>query len=594
MYESSDPRFRDLLAGALSGRLTRRQVFRRGLALGVSAGAMSFLLEACGSSSSSSSSSSSAASTSSSGSSGTATSAASSGSPAATSASSGGTPKQGGSIIIGTLGEASSINPLVANESEGLFRCKQLFDLLVRISPKDLKPAPGIAKSWDVNGLTYTFHLQENAKFSDGSSLTADDVAFTIESILAKKTASPNQSRLLTIKGAQDFANGTTQSVEGLKIVDPNTLQITLAQPDASFLFNLRYVMPVPKKLLQGQDLSLASKNSFFQKPIGAGPFKFVSWNVGGDFVAERNPNFYGAPEPYLDKFTHRVIADSDSLVNSLLSGGIDGSIYANPAGIDQLKSNSDLVVLVPPFGSPDGWQFNFKNPYLAKKEVRQAVAYAMDMSQFAKDSLYGLGKPGTGPIAPGSYAYDKSLQPWPYDLDKAKSLLQQAGTPPSGIKFVSNQGNVLRQDFLTYTQSQLAKIGWKIDPELQEYATLTNNIINKNYDVAESQEVGSGADLDPGELYNIYSTGGSENFTGYTNPALDKLLQQAQQELDIAKQIPLYAQIQQTIVQDVPATFSWYRPYIHVVKKKFGGYVDTNALPEGLFTEMEKWYIKS
>ena len=584
--------------------MNRRDVVRRAAALGISAPIIASLLAACGGGSKSTPtvgavSTSGSVSTTTPTTTAGGSSASPVGSPIGTTASTAttagaGSAKQGGSIIIGTLGEASGINPIVANQSEDLFRCKMLFDQFVRIDPKTLKPAPGIAKSWDISNLTLTFHLQDNAKFSDGSDLTADDIVFTITSILAKATASPNQTRLTSIQGASEFASGSAQDVAGLKVVDPKTVQITLAQPDASFLLNLRYVMPVPKKLLDGKDLSKSSKDPFFQNPVGAGPFKFSSWNVGGDFVAERNTNYYNAPMPYLDKFTHRVIADSDSLVNALLSGDIDGSIYANPAGADQLKSNKDLTVLVPPFGSPDGWQFNFKNPYLAKKEVRQAVAYALDMDQFSKDSLYGLGKPGTGPIAPGSYAYDSSLKPWPYDLDKAKSLIQQAGPPPSGIVFASNQGNVLRQDFLTYTQSQLSKIGWDIKPSLIEYATLVDNIINKNYDVAESQEVGSGADVDPGELFNIYSTSGSENFTGYTNPQLDDLLKQAVQNLDVDQQVPIYKQIQQILTTDMPATFSWYRPFIHVTKKKYAGYTDTNALEEGLFAELEKWYVTS
>jgi peptide/nickel transport system substrate-binding protein len=349
----------------------------------------------------------------------------------------------------------------------------------------------------------------------------------------------------------------------------------------------MRYVSPVPMKLLQGKDLSAASKEPFFQKPVGAGPFMFVSWQVGGDFVAQKNPNYYQQGLPYLDKFTHRTIPDAQTLVNSLLSGDIDGSNYPSPAGYNQLKANKSLAVLVPPFNSPDGWQFNFKNPYLAKKEARQAVAYALDMTQFSKDSLYGLGKPGVGPIAPGNYAFDPTLKPYPYDLDKAKSLVQQAGTPPSNIVFMVNKGNVLREDFLTYTQAQLQKIGWKIDAQAIEYATLVDKVTKKDFDVSGVNF--SGVTIDPGELYLQFGTGQSENYSSYSNPQLDTLLKQAKQELDITKQKDLYKQIQAIIMEDVPADFAWYRPFLHVAKTKFAGYVDSSS---GLFEELEKWYI--
>ncbi|HET8626751.1 MAG TPA: ABC transporter substrate-binding protein, partial [Thermomicrobiales bacterium] len=248
---------------------------------------------------------------------------------------------------------------------------------------------------------------------------------------------------------------------------------------------------------------------------------------------------------------------------------------------------NKDLAVMVPPFNSPDGWQFNFKNPYLAKKEARQAVAYALDMTQFSKDSLYGLGKPGVGPIAPGNYAFDPTLKPIPYDLDKAKSLVQQAGTPPSNIVFMVNKGNVLREDFLTYTQAQLQKIGWKIDAQAIEYATLVDKVTKKDFDVSGVNF--SGVTIDPGELYLQFGTGQSENYSSYSNPQLDTLLKQAKQELDITKQKDLYKQIQAIIMEDQPADFAWYRPFLHVAKTKFAGYVDSSS---GLFEELEKWYI--
>jgi len=497
--------------------------------------------------------------------------------------------KPGGSIIIGTLGDASSINPFINSDAEGSWRVKMLFDQLVRLKPDTFEPKAGLAKSWKVDGLTFTFTLQDGAKFSDGTDLTADDVAFTMKGILAKATASPQQSKLLSIQGAKEYADGAAPDVAGIKVVDAKTLAVTLATPDASFLLNMRFVSPVPKKLLDGKDLSKGSKEPFFQKPVGAGPFTFVSWNVGGDFIAQKNPNYYQKGLPYLDKFTHRVIPDAQSLVNSLLSGDIDASIYPSPAGADKLNANKDLTVLVPPFTSPDGWYFSFKNPYLAKKEVRQAVAYALDMNQFAKDSLYGLGKPGIGPIAPGNFAFDKDLKPYTYDLDKAKALIQQAGTPSADISFITNKGNVLREDFLTYTQAQLDKIGWKIKPEAIEFATLVDRILKGDFDAEGVNSVGT--TVDPGELYDQFTTGSARNYAKYSNPQLDPLLKQAKQELDPQKQIPLYKQIQMTIMEDVPFHFAWYRPYLHVARKKFAGYVDS-ADTGGIFYELEQWYV--
>ena len=509
-------------------------------------------------------------------------------SPAAM-AMSAGMGKPGGSILIGTLGEAKTISPFASTESEGNWRVKMLYDQLVRIKPDTFEPKPGLAKSWKIDGNTFTFTLQDGLKFSDGSDLTAEDVAFTMRGLLAKATASPRASKLLSIQGAKEYNAGTAMELAGVKVMDAKTLVVTLATPDATFLANLSYVSPVPKKLLDGKDLSLASKDPFFQKPVGAGPFIFQSWQVGGDFVATRNPNYFQKGLPYLDKFTHRVIADSQSLVNSLLAGDIDASIYPSPAGADKLKANKDLAVLVTPYTSPDGWLFNFKNPYLAKKEVRQAIAYALDMTQFAKDSLYGLGAPGAGPVSPSNFVFDKTLKPYAYDLEKAKALIKMAGQPDKPLTFSVNKGNVLREDFLTYTQSQLDKAGLKINPEAGEYATLTDRAVKKDFDVFGAGI--NGATANAGDLYDYYATDGSQNFGSYSNPMLDSILKQARQELTTDKQIALYKQAQAIMMDDLPAHWAWYRPFLHVTKKKFAGYVDS-ADTGGFFSELETWYV--
>jgi peptide/nickel transport system substrate-binding protein len=492
-------------------------------------------------------------------------------------------------IVIATLGEAQTINPFLTQESEGDWRCKMLFDRFVRLDPTSYAPIAGLAASWTIDNLTFTFTLQPNAKFSDGSDVTADDVAFAIKGHLAKSTGSSRQGLYAFIEGAQEYTDGTAQDVSGIKVVNPKTLQIALAKPDASFLLNLRYIYVAPKAKLDGKDLT---SDDFFQNPIGAGPFVFQKWDTGGDFVATKNPNFWQTGKPGLDSFTHRVIADSQSIVLALESGDVDASIYPVPTAAEELKKDGDLVVLVPPFNSPNGWMFNFKNEWLAKKEVRKAIAMALNTKQFADDSLLGLGKPGNGPIAPDSWAYDKDLQPIPYNVDAAKQLIAQSGMPAgTKIRFTVNQGNVLREDWLTFTQQGLKAIGIDVVPEAIEYATLTDRVTkNQDYDACGVDFYSS--TVDPAsEIYRSFYTGSPGNYFGYSNPELDKLLDQARGELDIEKAKPIFKQIQAILMDDVPMFFAWYRPFLHVLNKKYTGYTDSN-LDEGLFETLEDWTL--
>ncbi|CAN0473973.1 unnamed protein product, partial [Phaeothamnion confervicola] len=213
--------------------------------------------------------------------------------------------------------------------------------------------------------------------------------------------------------GAPAVLDGSAKELTGVKVVDPKTLTITLSQPDAAILYNLRYINPVPKAQLEGKNLS---NDPWFQAPVGAGPFTFESWTTDADFVMTRNEHYFESGKPAITKVTHRVIADAQSLVLALLNDEIDGSNYPSPTGKAELEKNENLAILVPPFNSPNGWIFNTRNKPLDDKNVRKAIAMALNNEQFAADSLLGLGKAGLGPLAPGSWAYDKDLKPIPYD----------------------------------------------------------------------------------------------------------------------------------------------------------------------------------
>ena len=502
-------------------------------------------------------------------------------------------------ITIATLGEAQTINPFLTNESEGDWRCKMLFEQFVRVAPDTFAPTqgPGLTESWtlDEATLTYTFKINANAKFSDGTDVTADDVAFTLMGFLNPATASPRQSKFLSIAGAAEYAGVSAtpvptpvDTVSGIEVVDAKTIKLTLAQPDASFLYNLRYLFVVPKAQLDGKNLT---NDPWFQNPVGAGPFMFQSWNTGGDFVANKNPNYYQEGKPALDGFIHRVIADANTIVLSLQSAEIDGSVYPAPTAKDQLEQVEDLVVIIPPFNSPNGWMFNLKNEWLAKKEVRQAIAMAINVEQFAQDSLLGIGTPGVGPIAPGSWAFDPNLKALPYDPTQAKALLDSVGFPAgTKIRFCVNQGNVLREDWLVLSQQALKEIGIEVDAQLLEYATLVEDVtVNRDFDATGVDFVGATAD--PGDLYDQLRSGASGNYMSYSNPQLDDLLEQAKRELDMEKAKTIWAQIQAIVVDDAPDYFAWYRPFLHCVNKRFTGYTGSN-LEEGVFYTLEDWSL--
>lgn len=490
------------------------------------------------------------------------------------------------SILIGTLGEAKTINPFLTDESEGDWRCKMLFDEFVRANPATFALEPGLASEWTIDDLTITFTLQPTATFSDGSDVTAEDVAFTIRGMIAGDTGSSRQSKYLSIAGAQEYADGVAEDVSGLKALDEKTLEITLARPDAPFLYNLRFIFVVPAAALEGKSLT---DDPFFQAPIGAGPYVFESWSTGADFVATANPNYWQEGKPAIARFTHRTIADAQSLVLALQSGEIDASNYPNPAAKAELEENPELTILVPPFTSPNGWMFNTANEHLAKPEVRRAIAMALDTEQFAADALLGLGQAGLGPIAPDSWAFDPDLEPIPFDPETAALMIDEAGAFGASIRFLVNQGNVLREDWLTYTQQALQEIGIEVIPEVMEYAALSDRVtVARDYDACGVDFAGVTAE--PSELNEQFHSASAGNFMNYANPELDELLTQAKETLDQEAAKPIYADIQRIIMDDVPMHFAWYRPFLHAVHSRFEGYTDSGAY--GLFHTLEDWTV--
>ena len=489
-------------------------------------------------------------------------------------------------IIIGTLGEAATINGFLPNDTEAYWRCKLLFEQFVRTDGVSYEPTPGpgIVESWELDELSYTFKIHDNATFSDGTDLTADDASFTIHGILNPETASPNASKFSSVAGAEEYVAGSADSVSGIEVVDSKTIKITLATPDASFLYNLRYVFVVPKAQLEGKNLGT---DDWFKNPVGAGPFKFDSWSVGGDFVASKNEHYYQEGKPAIDGLIHRVIADANTLALALQTGEIDGSVYPSPALRSQIEQNSDMTFTLPPFTYPDGWTFNHRNEWLAKPEVRQAIVHAIDVSQFAADSLLGLGEPAVGPIAPGNWAFDSTLSALPYDPDKSRELLASVNFPEDiSFRASVNIGNVLREDWLVYSQQALAEVGITLDAQPQEFATLIEAVsVSRDFDMVGIPF--SGVTADPGELYEQFSTNGSQNDSGYSNPDLDALLAQARQELDVDTAKGIYSEIQKILIEESVNHFAWYRPFLNVVHSKVQGLTPSN-LEEGIFYSLE------
>lgn len=554
------------------GQVTRRDMIRRAGGL-AGAYALGGLLAACGGGTAATGGASAA--TSGKAASGTA------GAAAASSA-----PRVGGSIIIGTLGEASSINPIYTTESEGTWRTMMMFDPVLARNPDNLSLVPNLATKWDIrpDGQQYTFTLRSDVKWQDGQPFTARDVEFTVLNILMPRYTGPYRTQFEIIQGADAVSSDAPGACAGIKVLGPQTIQFNLSAPNAPFLNNFYILRPLPTHLLQGKDPRTAT--AFNNHPIGTGAFAFKSWTVGGDFVAVANPNYWGG-RPYLDQFTHRVIPDASTLVLALETREIDGSLYPDPTQYGNLRAKSFLNVYQQPYGSDiEGWGFSFDVPALRIRAVRQAIVHALDMREFLKIAYpNGLGAVANGPMNPNAWFWDKGIKPPVHDSNMAKQLLAKSGQQDVAVTLMVNNGNTQREALATYTQAQLKKIGIAATIQQPEWTTVVNTISTGKAQMSIPWGQGT---YDPDDLYNyLYSTSPS-NVYHYNNPQVDKLLTLGRQTIDQNKRIQIYDQMQQILATDFPTYWAYYRAFINVIAKDFGG-VHPSFL--GLFWNLPKIY---
>lgn len=507
-------------------------------------------------------------------------------------------------IIIGTLGEAQTLNPILTNETEGTWRTMMLFDPLIQLHPVTFEPTPRLATSWDISddGLTYTFYLREDSRRHDGQPVTAEDVAFAVMSILAPDYTGPDFSDWSVLVGAEEVKAGETTEAAGVQVIDDHTIAFTLKEPNAPFLVNTvggEPLIPLPKHLLEGEDMATTDFNV---APLGNGPYKFVSWEVGNEFIMEANPDWWGG-EPAVKRVVHRVIPDSQTLVVALEAGEIDGSLYALPTVAESLQQQENLKVMVVPFNFPDGFKYNLNHPVLADMAVRQAIAHAVDNETFASEFLLGLGEAGLGPVAPGIWAYNTNLQAAEYNPDLAIQLLEAAGWVDSdgdgirekdGVRATvvaeTNAGNVMREDYCTYKQAGLLAIGIDWQCQFREWSVIVDNAGRGNYEAIQPQW--AGASIEPHELYSSFHTNGSNNTGGYSNPEVDRLLEEGAVTVDQARRKEIYDRVQEIVMEEQPASFDWYRPFIQVIDQKFDGpWLVSSRLTGGIFRNLYEWH---
>jgi peptide/nickel transport system substrate-binding protein len=385
-----------------------------------------------------------------------------------------------GILKVAQTQDLVSLDPIATSDNASIFAQLLIFDTLLRPSKDATKLEPGLAESWQVSsdGMTYSFKLRE-AKFSDGTPVTAGDVAFSL-----KRAGSDASSW-------KRFFSG----IETIDTPDDHTVVLKLKKVFTPLLNNLALFSSaiLPQKAFE------AASGAFFDKPIGSGQFTVAAWNKGQGLSLKKNANYWQAGKPDLDGAELLVIPEGNSRVLKLQAGEIDAALEIPLNQMQSLGRAGTIKTAVADVLRSDFVLMNTKKKPFDDVRVRQALNYAVDKEGLVKALLYGAGKVANSPMPPMAYA-DPDLKPYAHDIAKAKGLLKEAGyTEGFKTSLLVHSGRPLHRQLGQALQSALAQIGVIAEIRLVEGGTHWSTTKAGDYEMAVSY--GSSDTIDPDQM---------------------------------------------------------------------------------------------
>ncbi|MCM3318108.1 ABC transporter substrate-binding protein [Rummeliibacillus stabekisii] len=454
-----------------------------------------------------------------------------------------------------------------------------IFDGLVDINEKG-EYTPKLAEKWEISkdGKKYTFHIRKNAKFSDGKPVTSADVAFTLSILHDPSYAGDTDISRAHIIGGEDYKKGKAKTIKGIEIVDDQTITIKTDAVDVQALSILGG--PVLSKAYYGKGYHFGNLDylkDLYQKPMGAGPYKFDKYIPNQEVRYVANENYWnGAPK--IKHFIYKIANENG--LQYFQAGDVDfAGFTANADNLEQLKSvgfaNIDIYT-----GTPISFiSINNKKEYMKDAKVRQALNYGLNRQQIIDTVYQGYGEVANIPIAPVSWAYnDEGVRKFNYDPKKAKELLDEAGWKVGKNGIREKDGKKLELVYLSaksddglipIAKENYKEIGINLKPEFSDFNALVSKVDKGNYDLASFS---TPMIMDPNDVVADYHSKNEDKNNGYKNPALDKLIEEGQNTLDQEKRKEIYHELYKEFADNPPIILLNYRKILNGVSSRIDG----------------------
>ncbi len=497
--------------------------------------------------------------------------------------------KQGGSMIVTYKDDVSTLDPAIGYDWQNWSMIKSLFDGLMDYEPGTTNLRKEIAEDYTISddGKTFTFKLRKGVKFHNGRELNADDVKYSIERVVNPKTQSPGAGFFGSIVGFEDASTGKAEALSGITVVDPYTIKFELSRPDATFLhvlaLNFAHIVPKEEVEKYGAD--------FGKHPVGSGAFKMTEWTLGQRIVFERFKDYYNPSLPKLDQITFEVGQEPVVALLRLQNGEVDipGDGIPPAKFIEVTKDPKFKDLIIQGGQLHTGYvTMNVKIKPFDNVKVRQAVNMAINKDRIVR-IINGRAVPANQPLPPSMPGYAKDYKGYPYDPEKAKALLAEAGVA-DGFEtelFVANTDPQPR--IAQAIQQDLAAIGIKASIKSLAQA----NVIAAGGEPDGAPMVWSGgmgwiADFpDPSNFYGPIlgcsgAVQGGWNWSWYCNAELDKKAQEADAIVDPARRQEreaMWRDIYLKIMDDAPWAPIFNEERFSVRSERLGG-------PDAIFVD--------
>jgi peptide/nickel transport system substrate-binding protein len=505
-----------------------------------------------------------------------------------------GRPASGGTIVIGELGDVMTWNPYLAEDQTTVEILALIYPSLAteqadyRLHPPSF--APRLATGWEFSddGLSLTFHLREDAVWTDGHPVTSDDVVFSWQIQTDPTIAWP-------IAGAKD-------SIVDVRAVSPHTVRFRFDRAYPYQLMDANEGLIVPAHAWRGIPFEEWREVNWRDRVVSAGPFRLTRHQPQQEIVLERFNGYWKPDRPYLDRVVWRPVPSRLGLLTQLLAGDIHMVNGIAPADADRVRRAPGVELAVFPDRGYSQIRWNLRRPMFAEVETRRALTQAIDRRQIIEVVYRGYAQPAVGPILSGMWAFNSALEPLPYDPELARELLASSGWMDSdgdgildrdGVDFafeiMTNTENDLRQDICLLVANHLEQVGIRVETRFVEWGTLLALEDGGSFDAIVSRWIEPTL-IDLDEIWHSPRPGVPNlNSGGYSNPEVDRLLEEAADAVSFVEQKPLFDRIQELIVQDQPYTFLAETSRLIGYSSTLRGTDFNDATP---YFNLEDWYV--